>query len=425
MAGGLVVAAGGLSLTGDQLVLLSMVAAVFALLLSANLGLCWIYRRLLREDQRQLRRAQKKKMSDVWVYQVHRQDPSSASTPPPPPPDPPSQQILRKLRNSYDNLRSAVEAEEEEESRRVGVEVRLGREESQAIEELEVTADLFLHDTDTPYDGHSRRSSVSVYDNDDDYPAGAPFTDALFAEHIDINAFTAGDCDHTDSLAVQDGGTIISNPHHHQDSALTTTTSNIFPTADADNTPSLQVPGIINPRQRHQQDSAVVTTNTCRSQVTVHSRHPSSPSSFADSVFTHDLDETVPNDAKNHSVPHHHTEGSDTLEEVFAPNRREERATNSTSSTLQDVVDLSGADQIRFSGVTMEDFENNAQDPEAAVRGAGGKRRRTSKKRRNSTYDNVTQSLPVAEFHNEAFDFANAAVAAGATSMEVANDLEL
>ncbi|KAL8560966.1 hypothetical protein ACOMHN_022085 [Nucella lapillus] len=83
---------------------------------------------------------------------------------------------------------------------------------------------------------------------------------------------------------------------------------------------------------------------------------------------------------------------------------------------------LSGLDQISFSGVTMEDSENNVQGVVGVgalreVRGAGGKKRRRTffffLKRRSSTYDNVTQSFPAAEFHNETFDFASAAVYGG------------
>lgn len=135
------------SITEAQLVAFSAAGAVMLLLLSLNVAVCRLYRRARTEDERQARRARKKKMSDVWVYHVHRPGVSPA------PRDSPSQQILRKLRASHENLRATLAAAGQDQGQGT-----LGQEESQVLEELEVTTDLFLHDTSR---ASSRCSSLS------------------------------------------------------------------------------------------------------------------------------------------------------------------------------------------------------------------------------------------------------------------------
>ena len=135
------------SITEAQLVAFSAVGAVLLFLLSVNVAVCRLYHRAKTEDARQARRTQKKKMSDVWVYHVHRSTGAAATAHR----ESASQQILRKLRASHENLRATLAAAEEQGT-------TLGQEESQVLEELEITADLFLHDTSN---ASSRRSSLS------------------------------------------------------------------------------------------------------------------------------------------------------------------------------------------------------------------------------------------------------------------------
>lgn len=141
------------SLTLAQVVSFSLVAGVFLILIAANVTVFYFYRRARTEDERQAVKVQRKKMSDVWVYHVHRpstKDRSRGGDEA----GSPSEQILRKLKASHENLRASLAVSESSQAQGG----TLGQEESQAIEELEVLNDLFLHD-DSYHS--SRRSSVS------------------------------------------------------------------------------------------------------------------------------------------------------------------------------------------------------------------------------------------------------------------------
>ncbi|KAK7089769.1 uncharacterized protein [Littorina saxatilis] len=136
------------SITEAQLIALSASAVVMVFLITANVAVCWMYRRAIGEDARRTKRVRNKKMSDVWVYHVSRPRATASSCHH----QSPSQQILNKLRASHENLRSQLATSTDKEQG------GLSQEESQVLEELEITADLFLHDTSN---ASSRRSSLS------------------------------------------------------------------------------------------------------------------------------------------------------------------------------------------------------------------------------------------------------------------------
>lgn len=93
-----------------------------------------------------------------------------------------------------------------------------------------------------------------------------------------------------------------------------------------------------------------------------------------------------------------------------------------------DVGDFSDLDKVSVSSVHLADFENNPRE----MFGEGGRRdggrgregkRRCKMKRSDGTEDNsLPQVLPVAEFHNEAFDFTHETTMA---AVECVKDVEL
>lgn len=121
--------------THAQLVALGSAGVVFLFLLAANLAMCRLYRRATGEPQRRAKKDQRKQ-SDVWVYHVYRTKPAETTA------EAASVQILKKPRASHDNVQAAITAPDV----KAGNGNALGLEECQALQELEATADLFLHD---------------------------------------------------------------------------------------------------------------------------------------------------------------------------------------------------------------------------------------------------------------------------------------
>nr|KAG5693637.1 hypothetical protein BaRGS_014657 [Batillaria attramentaria]KAG5701474.1 hypothetical protein BaRGS_000870 [Batillaria attramentaria] len=162
------------SLTQAQVISFSLVAAVLITIIGLNIGMCYLYRRVRSEDQRRAVKAQKKKMSDVWVYHVHRPDhhkPSNAHV------ETADEQILRKLRASHENLRASLA---ESAHAQQGT---FGQEENQALEELDVMNDLFLLDDSC---STSRRSSVSESGS---FPVGVSDRDSISLSSVKMSDF--------------------------------------------------------------------------------------------------------------------------------------------------------------------------------------------------------------------------------------------
>lgn len=136
------------SLTEAQVIALSLVAVVLLLLLALNVGVYKMYRRVMTEDRPRTKRPHEKKMSDVWVYQVHRENPQPA--------EPAEEQILRKLRASNENLKAAMRLSERGAEEAGDESSAIRQEEQQALEELDITNDLFFHD------GSRRSSSTTI-----------------------------------------------------------------------------------------------------------------------------------------------------------------------------------------------------------------------------------------------------------------------
>ncbi|KAL8578413.1 hypothetical protein ACOMHN_014912 [Nucella lapillus] len=379
------------SLTQGQLVALTSVTLVVLLLLTANIAVYWIYRRTVGQEERKRRRERKSKADNLWVYHMHRTSTLANATT-----ESASQQILRKLQKSHHNLQAKLAATSADSSYSYDDDnLSLRREEAQALEELEVTTDLFRHERGSC--SSSRRSSLSGVGSSRKSTARKFLRGMISRGRV----FSSSSSSSKRRRSSSEGRSAKRDPG--------STLYDLDPGRSAQCDP----PSTMNDLDPVWDFETPTTTFTRRSSAAAYQDEKSAveenldrdPAEFAAAAASRgDLDLSYDFD-------------------VAAA-----LADLDMASALHDLDPES--DKVSMTSVTFADFLNeDSMDFFGSSEQEGKKKARSSNRRRNSSSSSrgsshdkgdQSRSLPVAEFHNEAFDFTETR-----TAVERVKDVEL